>query len=90
MIGDRTLTMVKSPSHFGANFRFVVDHLRCLASNQTLLLFMKGVNPQLLHEDITCQVSLCAPRASSHVATKDLRWASTAGMEELEIKEWRT
>ena len=53
MIGDRTLTMVKGPSHFGANFELVMEHLRFLASSQTLSPLVKGMNPWLLHEDMT-------------------------------------
>ena len=33
MIRDRTLTMVKGSSHFGVNFRLVIDCLRFLTSN---------------------------------------------------------
>ena len=53
MIRDRTSTIVKGPSCLGANLGCVIDHLRFLASNQTLLPLTKGVNPQLLCEDMT-------------------------------------
>ena len=53
MIRDRTLTVVKSPSHLGANFGLLINCLRFLASNQTLLPLTKEVNPQLLCEDMT-------------------------------------
>ena len=52
-MGDRTLTIVKGPSYLGANFGLAMEHLRFLASNQTLSPLAKGVNPWLLHEDIT-------------------------------------
>ena len=86
---DRTLTIVKGPSCLGANLRFVIERLRFLASNQTLSPLVKGVNPWLLREDMTWQVSLCAARASSRVAMRDLRRDSTVGIEESEIKEER-
>ena len=53
MMGERTLTIVKGLSCFGANFELVIEHLRFLASNQTLLPSVKGVNPWLLCEDMT-------------------------------------
>ena len=53
MIGDRTLTIVKGPSYFSANLWLAIDCLRLLASSQCLLPLEKGVNPHLLHEDIT-------------------------------------
>ena len=86
-MGERTLTIVKGPSHFGVNLRLAMEHLRFLASNQTLSPLAKGVNPWLLHEDMTWQASSCVARASSWAATRDLRQDSTAGMEESEIKE---
>ena len=81
MIGDKTLMIVKGPSRFGANLGFTMERLRFLASNQTLSPLAKGVNPQLLHEDMTWQVSSCV--------TRDFRQDSTVGMEESEIKEGR-
>ena len=81
--------IVKGPSHFGVNFRLAMECLRFLASNQTLSPLAKGVNPWLFHEDMTWQVSSCAARASFQAAMRDLRWASTAGIEESEIKEGR-
>ena len=53
LIGDRILMIVKGPSHLGVNFRLAMDHLRSLASSQTLSPLVKGVNPWLLCEDIT-------------------------------------
>ena len=81
--------IVKIPSLFRANLGLVMEHLRFLASSQTLSPLAKGVNPWLLCEDITWWVSSCTARASIQVAMKDLRWDSTVGMEELEIKEER-
>ena len=81
--------IVKGPSHLGANLGFAIEHLRFLASNQTLSPLAKGVNPWLLCEDMTWQASSCAARASSQAATRDFRQVSTAGMEESEIKEGR-
>ena len=43
--GERTLTIMKGPSHLGANFGLVMEHLRFLASNQTLSPLANGVNP---------------------------------------------
>ena len=43
MIGDRILTTVKGPSHLGVNFELMMEHLRFLASNQTLSPLVKGV-----------------------------------------------
>ena len=53
MIGDRTLTIVKGPSCLGVNFGLVIEHFKFLASSQTLSPLAKGVNPWLLHEDMT-------------------------------------
>ena len=89
MIEERTLTIVKGPSRFGVNLGFAMDCLRFLASSQTLSPLAKGVNPWLLSEDITWRTSSWAARALSQVATRDLRRDSTAGIEELEIKEGR-
>ena len=44
-MGDRTLTIVKGPSCFEVNLKLVMEHLRFLASSQTLLSLAKGVNP---------------------------------------------
>ena len=89
MIGDKTLMMVKGPSRFGANLGLEMDHLRFLASNQTLSPLVKGVKLWLLCEDMTWWMSSWAVRALSWAATRDLRWASTVGMEDSEIKEGR-
>ena len=89
MIGDKTLTIVKGPSRFGVNFGLAMECLRFLASSQTLSPLAKGVNPRLLREDITWRASSCAARASSRAVTRDFKWDSTAGIEELEIKEGR-
>ena len=53
MIGDRTLTIVKGPSHLKANFGLAIECLRFLVSNQTLSPLMNRVNPWLLCEDMT-------------------------------------
>ena len=65
MISDRTLTIVKGPSHLGTNLGLTIKHLRFLASNQTLSPLAKGVNPQLLCKNITWQASLWVVRVSS-------------------------
>ena len=88
-MGERTLTIVKGPSRLEANLGFAMDRLRFLALSQTLSPLAKGVNPRLLHEDMTWQASSCAARASSRVATRDLRRDSTAGIEESEINKGR-
>ena len=77
MIGDRTLTIVKGPSCLGANFGLVIEHLRFLASNQTLSPSVKGVNPWLLCEDMTWWVNLWVARALSQAAMRDFRQVST-------------
>ena len=64
-MGDRTLTIVKGPSHLGANFGLAMECLRFLASNQTLSPLAKGVNPWLFLEDMIWWVSSCGARASS-------------------------
>ena len=48
MIRERTLTIVRGPSHFGVNFGLAIEYFKFLASSQTLLPLAKGVNPQLL------------------------------------------
>ena len=53
MIGERTLTIMKGPSRLETNFGLAMEHLRFLASNQTLSPFTKGMNPWLLHKDMT-------------------------------------
>ena len=53
MMGERTLMIVKGPSCLGANLGFAIEHLRFLASNQTLLPLVKGVNLWLLHKNMT-------------------------------------
>ena len=53
MIGKRTLMIVKGLSCFDMNFGLAIEHFKFLASNQTLLPLAKGVNPWLLHKDIT-------------------------------------
>ena len=45
--------IVKGPSRFRVNFGLVIDHLRFLASSQTLSPLAKEVNPQLFCEDMT-------------------------------------
>ena len=88
-MGERTLMIVKGPSRLGANLGFMIEHLRFLASSQTLSPLAKGVNPWLLCEDMTWWASSCVARASSQAATRDFRQDSTVGMEESEIKEGR-
>jgi len=88
-MGERTLVMVKGPSCFGANFGLVMEHLRFLASSQTLSPLLKGVKPRQVQEAMTCHASLWEARASSRVAERDFRWDSTAGMEESEMTEGR-
>ena len=42
MIGDRTFVIVKGPSCFGVNFGLITEHLRFLASSQTLSPSLNG------------------------------------------------
>ena len=58
MFGDRTLMMVNGPARFEVNFGLVMEHFRFLTFSQTLSPLVKGVNPWLLHKDMTWQVSL--------------------------------
>ena len=81
---------MKGPLYLGANLGLAINSLRFLASNQTLSSLAKGVNPQLLCEVMTWQVSLWMARTSSRVVMRDFRWDSTMRMEELEIREGRT
>ena len=53
MMEDKTLIIMKGPSHLGVNFKLVMDHFKFLTSNQTLSYLAKRVNPQLLREDMT-------------------------------------
>ena len=80
---------MKGPSCFGVNLELTVEHLRFLASKQTLSPLTKEVNPWLLYEDMTWQASSWIARALSQAAMRDFRQASIAGMEELEIKKGR-
>ena len=64
MIGDKTFVMVNGPSRLGANFGLMVRHFKFLASSQTLSPLMKGLNPLWEWEDMTCQASSWAVRAS--------------------------
>ena len=64
-MGERTLMMVKGPSHLEVNLGLVIEHLRFLASSQTLSPLTNEVKPQLLREDMTWWASSCAARASS-------------------------
>ena len=89
MIRDKTLTIVKGLSCLEANFRFVIECLRFLASNQTLSPLVKEVKPWLLHENMTWWASLWGARALSQVVIRDFRQVFTVGMEELEINEGR-
>ena len=88
-MGDKTLMIVKGPSHLGANLGLMIECLRFLASSQTLSPLANGVKPQLLCEVMTWQASSCAARTSSRAVTRDFRWDSTAGIEDSEIKEGR-
>jgi len=56
-MGGNTFIMMKGPSRFGANFGFMMEHLRFLASSQTLSPLVKGVNLWRVREAITCCVS---------------------------------
>ena len=89
MMEERTLMIVKGPSHFGVNLGLAIECLRFLASNQTLSPLAKGVKPRLLCEVMTWWTSSWVARASFQVATRNLRWVSTVEIEESEIKEGR-
>ena len=89
MIGERSLMIVKGPSHLGVNFGLAMEHLRFLASSQSLSPLVKEMNPRLLHDDITWRVSSYAVQALSQVVTRDFRWDSTVEIEESEIPEGR-
>ena len=56
-MGERTLVMVKGPSCFRVNFGLATEHLRFLASSQTLSPLLKGVKPLQVREAMTCRAS---------------------------------
>ena len=89
MIGDRTFVMVKGPSHFGANFGLTTDHLRFLASSQTLSLSLNGEKECHVWVAMTWQASSCAAKASSQAADRVFKWDSTVGIVVLEIIDGR-
>ena len=53
MMEERTLTIMKGPSHFGVNLRLAMECLRFLASSQTLSPLAKGEKLRLLCKDMT-------------------------------------
>ena len=55
MIGDRTFMMVKGPSHLGVNFGLTMEHLRFLASNQTLSPSLNGKKEQCVQPRLHCK-----------------------------------
>jgi len=76
-MGERTFMIVKGPSCLGVNLRLEMEHLRFLASSQTLSPLAKGVNLWQVWEAITCHASLWKSNASSQVAVRDFKWDST-------------
>ena len=81
--------MVNGPSRLGANFGLMIRCFKFLASSQTLSPLTKGLNPLREWEDMTCQASLWAARASLQAAERVFRRDSTAGMEVSAITEGR-
>ena len=77
--------MVKGPSRFGANFGLTTDHLRFLASSQTLSPSLNGEKEHHVWAAMTWRASSCAARASSRAAERVFRRVSTAGIVVLEI-----
>ena len=88
-MGDKTFVMVNGPSRLGANFGLIIRHLRFLASSQTLSPLTKGLKPLQEQEDMTCQASSWAARASLWVVEMVFRQVSMAGLVVLEITEGR-
>ena len=81
--------MVKGPSHLGANFGLITDHLRFLASSQTLSPSLNGEKDCRVLAAMTWQASSCVARASSQVVERVFRQDLTAGIVVLEITEGR-
>ena len=81
--------MVNGPSRLGVNFGLMMRRFKFLASSQTLSPLMKGLNPLRKQEDITCQASSWAARASLQAAERIFRRDSTAGMEVSAITKGR-
>ena len=81
--------MVKGPSRLGANFGLITNHLRFLASSQTLSPSLNGEKDRRVLAAMTCRASLCAAKASSRAAERVFRRVSTAGIVVSEITEGR-
>ena len=81
--------MVKGPSRLGVNFGLITEHLRFLASNQTLSLSLNGEKEQRVRAAMTWWATLCTAEALSQAAERVFRRVSTAGIEVLEITEGR-
>ena len=81
--------MVKGPSHFGANFRLTMEHLRFLALSQTLSPSLNGEKEQQIQAAMTWWASSCVAKASLQAAEKVFRWVSMVGITMLEITEER-
>ena len=72
--------MVKGPSLFGANFGLITEHLRFLASSQTLSPSLNGEKECWVQVAMTWWASSCAARASSQAVERVFRWVSTTGI----------
>ena len=62
-MGDKTLVMIKGPSHLGVNFRLVIQCFRCHTSSQTLSPFLKGTNLCQVRVAMICWANSWAARA---------------------------
>ena len=77
--GDKTLVMMKGPSHLGVNFGSRIFRSRFLASSHTLSLTLKGVNLDLIQFFMSCCASLCTASASFCEVSRFLSHSSRAG-----------
>ena len=56
---------MKGPSHLGMNFGLTIEHLRFLASSQTLSLSLNGEEEQHVQVAMTWWARSCAAKATS-------------------------
>ena len=81
--------MVKGPSHFGVNFGLTTEHLRFLASSQTLSSSLNREKECWVWVAMTWQASSCAARALSRAVERVFRQVSTVGIVVSEITRGR-
>ena len=72
--------IVKNPSHLGANFGLIMEHLGFLASSQTLSPSLNGEKDPRVLAAMTCWASSCAARALSRAVERVFKRVSTVGI----------